>query len=158
MHQSWNRITLPILVTALSVMGLARALEGFKPGTLGHLRLLLIAVGERLLLPHWKVLLLAARFLVRKNQPQRAAMPHVARTHGLPAAAVAVLLPLTILTSQQAALHRQALAFLLLLMSKARSRAQGSSSTRSKQPWGCRQIWLLVVVRAAQLQLPRKAC
>ena len=70
MRQSRNRITLPILVTKLSVMGLARALEGFKPGTLGHLRVLLIAVGGRLLLPHGKVLLLAARVLVCTNQPQ----------------------------------------------------------------------------------------
>ena len=130
MCQSCNRITLPTLVTKLSVMGLA--LEGIKPGTLGHLRSLLIAVGGRLLLPHQKVLLLVARALVRRNLPQRAAS-------GQPAAAAAVLLPLTSWTAQKAALHRQALALLLLPMSQARSRARGSSSTRSKQPWGCRQ-------------------
>ena len=68
-----------------------------------------------------------------------------------------MLLPLTTWTSQQAALHRQALAFLLLPTPQARSRAQGSSSTSSKQHWGRHHIWLLAMVRAAQLMLPGKA-
>lgn len=139
-------------------MGPARALEGTTHGTLGHLRSLLIAAEERLLLLLWKVLPLAARALLQRNQPQRAAMPRVARTHGLPAAAAAATmrLPLTGWTSQQAALHRQHLVLLLLPVPQARGVALGSSST-SRQPQGCHPAWLVVVVGAAQLQLPWKA-
>ena len=86
-------------------------------------------------------------------------MPLVARTHGLPAAAAAATmrLPLTVWTSQQAALHRQHLVLLLLPVPQARGVALGSSSTRSRQPRGCRPAWLVVVVGAAQPQLPWKA-